>query len=105
MSDKWDLMIDKIYQTWYASLSWEEKDVEKYEAARAALRAEIAKVEQELKEWKNHAYGLEKGYIIFGATKECCFCHKWEASLEPIKHTDDCPVSVFRARLAKGSEA
>jgi cysteinyl-tRNA synthetase len=59
--NNWDKLIDKIYQTWYASLSWEEKDVEKYQAARAALRDAIAKVEQERDEYKAYSDKLAEG--------------------------------------------
>jgi hypothetical protein len=58
MSDKWDELIDKIYQTWYASLSWKDEDVEKYQTARAALRSAIAEVENAKRDAEDYVQNI-----------------------------------------------
>ncbi len=64
------------------------------EQERDALKAKLAEANED-------AERLAKDSIIWGATKECRYCHNWEAGVGSIKHTDDCPYVLHIARLAK----
>lgn len=45
---------------------------------------------------------LMKGYIIYGASKECRYCHKYEIGLvNGISHEDTCPITLHN-QLKKG---
>lgn len=62
---------------------------------------EITRLRSILKEAKEDAERLAKKNIIYGAAKECIYCHKWEMGLDEIKHAPDCPITLHTALMEK----